>query len=452
MRFVTNDRNASGARRRVLALTALTLVGAAASSARAQDASAPLTLTEALRLARAHQPALHQAQSAREAAQAQSEVSGAPLLPQVNGIATYSRATANFAAPQGSLPGSTTSAATTSADTFPYYRFGVTASQLIWDFGQTLNQWRAAQVVADAQTQSFRVAEVQVALNVRVAFFSARAAKDLVAVAKETLANQEKHLRQIEGFVQLGSRPEIDVSQARADRANARVQLINAENTYDVTRAQLNLAMGVERAVDYPLSDDILGAVDAEQGGVDALVDEAGKTRPELANLRLLAVGRELSLKAAHDAHYPSLGFSTGLTDNGSALDRLTWNWSGALTLSVPIFQGGSVTSQVKVATALLAGARAQVDASRQQIRLELEQARLGIRAAQALGAASEDALTNARDRLRLAEGRYQAGVGNIIELGDAQLAQTAAAAQRVQADYQLFTARAQLLKALGRD
>jgi len=92
------------------------------------------------------------------------------------------------------------------------------------------------------------------------------------------------------------------------------------------------------------------------------------------------------------------------------------------------------------------------VDASRQQIRLELEQARLGIRAAQALGAASEDALINARDRLRLAEGRYQAGVGNIIELGDAQLAQTAAAAQRVQADYQLFTARAQLLKALGRD
>ncbi|HEX2660527.1 MAG TPA: TolC family protein, partial [Polyangia bacterium] len=90
--------------------------------------------------------------------------------------------------------------------------------------------------------------------------------------------------------------------------------------------------------------------------------------------------------------------------------------------------------------------------AQRQQIRLEIEQARLGIRAAQALGAASEDALVNARDRLRLAEGRYQAGVGNIIELGDAQLAQTAAAAQRVQADYQLFTARAQLLKALGRD
>jgi outer membrane protein len=446
MRFATSDKLAFGAGRRVLVMVAL--AGAVASSARAQESSAPLTLVEALRLARAHQPALHQAESALAAAQGQSEVSRAPLLPQVNGSASYSRATAA----QGPLPGSTTGSITGSLDTFPYYRFGVTASQLVWDFGRTLNQWRAAKVVADAQAQSVRAAELQVELNVRVAFFSARAAKDLVAVAKDTLANQEKHLRQIEGFVQLGSRPEIDVSQARADRANARVQLINAENNYDVARAQLNLAMGVERPVDYGLSDDTLGAVDAEQTAVNALVDEAGKTRPELANLRLLAIGRELSLKAARDAHYPSLGFATGLNETGPGLDRLTWVWTGALTLSVPIFQGGGISAQVRVATALLAGAQAQVDATRQQIRLEIEQARLGIRAAQALGAASEDALTNAQDRLRLAEGRYQAGVGNIIELGDAQLAQTAAAAQRVQADYQLFTARAQLLKALGRD
>ncbi|MGZ3425302.1 MAG: TolC family protein, partial [Polyangia bacterium] len=52
---------------------------------------------------------------------------------------------------------------------------------------------------------------------------------------------------------------------------------------------------------------------------------------------------------------------------------------------------------------------------------------------------------------LRLAEGRYQAGVGSIIELGDAQVAATTAAAQKVQADYNVSTARAQLLNALGR-
>jgi len=64
---------------------------------------------------------------------------------------------------------------------------------------------------------------------------------------------------------------------------------------------------------------------------------------------------------------------------------------------------------------------------------------------------AADEAVTNAKERLRLAEGRYQAGVGSIIELGDAQVAATTAQAQKVQADYNVSTARAQLLNALGR-
>jgi len=80
---------------------------------------------------------------------------------------------------------------------------------------------------------------------------------------------------------------------------------------------------------------------------------------------------------------------------------------------------------------------------------LDLEQARLAVRSAGERGGHHE-AVVNAREQLRLAEGRYQAGVGNMIELGDAQVAMTTAAAQEVQAHFGLATARAQLLLALG--
>jgi outer membrane protein len=63
----------------------------------------------------------------------------------------------------------------------------------------------------------------------------------------------------------------------------------------------------------------------------------------------------------------------------------------------------------------------------------------------------AKEVATNARERLRLAEARYQAGAGSIIELQDAQVAATTAAGQVVQADFQLSLARAQLLKAVGR-
>jgi outer membrane protein len=93
---------------------------------------------------------------------------------------------------------------------------------------------------------------------------------------------------------------------------------------------------------------------------------------------------------------------------------------------------------------------RAQRDALRQQVRLEVERAQLAVHAARESVTAADEAQTNARERLRLAEGRYRAGVGNIIELSDAQLSATNAAVQRVQAAYNLATARTELARSLG--
>ncbi|HMI91925.1 MAG TPA: TolC family protein, partial [Polyangiales bacterium] len=92
----------------------------------------------------------------------------------------------------------------------------------------------------------------------------------------------------------------------------------------------------------------------------------------------------------------------------------------------------------------------ADVDAQRQRIRFEVEQARLAVRAAKATLEASDEAVVSARERLRLAEGRYAAGAGSALELSDAQLALANALAQRVRADYTLASARASLLLALG--
>jgi outer membrane protein len=79
-----------------------------------------------------------------------------------------------------------------------------------------------------------------------------------------------------------------------------------------------------------------------------------------------------------------------------------------------------------------------------------VEQAQLALRGARAVVVAAEEALENARVRLRLAERRYQTGVGSVIELGDAQVALTNAAAQEVVARSNVEIARALLIKAIG--
>jgi outer membrane protein len=171
-----------------------------------------------------------------------------------------------------------------------------------------------------------------------------------------------------------------------------------------------------------------------------------------MANLRLNLKSQELGLSSAHDMNWPALSLSGTAYESGKYLDSMAWNFSGTVQLSVPLLQGGAIKAQIKEAQGQVQQAQAQLETERQQVRLDVEQARLGIRAAKGAIASAEDALVNTQDRLRLAEGRYATGVGSIIELGDAQLALTNAAAQKVQAEYQLSTARAQLLKALGRN
>lgn len=420
--------------------------------ASAPDASPRLlTLDEALATARAKQPQVRQSQAAVEAALARQDQARAPLLPQLGGNASYSRATANFTARPGSLPGQVSSSSGGSWDTFSYYNFGLSASQLLYDFGQARNRWRSAQAGTLAQQDNGRATLNLVLFGVRTAFFQARAAKGFVAVAADTLANQERHLKQIETFVEVGTKPEIDLAQARTDRANAQVQRITAENDYAAARALLNQAMGVEGPTDFDVADEAMGSLDGEDGATDTLLTEALDARPELAALESEVRAQQLTVRALRGAFGPSAYASTGFTDAGEHFSNLAWNWNVAVSVSVPIFQGGQTKAQVREAEANLAAIRAQSDALRQQVRLEVEQARLAVRAAKATLDASAEALVNARERLKLAEGRYETGVGNVIELGDAQVALTGAAQQKVQAEYKLAQARAGLVKALAR-
>ncbi|MGE5237168.1 MAG: TolC family protein [Acidobacteriota bacterium] len=411
-----------------------------------------VTLDEALATARAHQPQLRQAAAATQAALARSDEALAPLLPQLSGNASYQRATANFTSRPGALPSQLAgSGGGESWRSFDYLDLGLNANLLLYDFGQTRNRWRASQASVASQRDSERTTLEGVLYAVRTAFFQARAARGLVVVATDTLANQQRHLEQTEGFVEVGTQAPIALAQAKTDVANARVQLITAENGYDTARAQLNQAMGVERPTDYDVADESQPPVDGEDGTTDALLAEAIASRPELAALAQEIHAQELTVRALRGALGPSLVASTGFTDAGPHAGSLTWNWSGALGLSVPIFSGGQTRAQMREAEATLASIEAQADTERQQVRFEIEQARLAVRAAKASLEASGDALSNAQAQLQLAEGRYQTGIGSIIELGDSQVALTAAAQQKVQAEYNLAQARAALLKALGR-
>ncbi len=370
-------------------------------------------------------------------------------MPQVTATASYERTTGNFTPRPGAF-GFRIPTTPQSFATFDFFNFGITATQLIYDFGQTSGKWSAAEATVDSLRAAERTTEYQVRLNVYTAFFQARAQQALVMVAAETLTNQQHHLVQIQGFVRAGTAPEIDLAQGQANLANARVQYINALNAYETSKAQLNQAMGVAADTDYEVADQGYAPVEGEDQSTDTLTSRALLTRPEIANLLKQREADQRTLRAIQGAYGPSLSASTGASEAGTKLSGLVGNWSATVTLTWPLLQGGLTNGQVHEARANLEAIDAQLDVQKLQIRLQVDQARLAVRAAKTSIAAARDAQTNAREQLRLAEGRYAAGVGNIIELSDAQVGLTNASAQIVQAEFNLASARAQLVTALG--
>jgi len=411
-----------------------------------------LTLEEALRIGRTRQPALRQARAASEAARARVDQSFSSLLPQITGNGQYQRY-ATSAAAAGSAAAGSGGSALVGRTTSPQdlFSFGVNGRLLLYDFGQTTGHWRAAEASSSAQEQFERGTSQSVALNIRNAYFNAVASKALVSVARDTLANEQKHLEQIRGFVEVGTRPRIDLVSEQANYANSRVRLIQSENGYATARVQVEQAIGATDLGPWQVAETALPPVQGEESAPQVLLEEAIRARPDIAALEQQVRAQELTVRSLQGGYGPSLSLSGGVSESGPATSDLGPAWNATLSLSWPLYQGGLTRAQVREASANQSALEAQVEQLRQQVRLEVEQARLGVVAAVATLDAARDASLAARERLTLAEGRYQTGVGSVLELSDAQLALTTALGQQVQSEFQLATARSQLLRALGR-
>ncbi len=450
-------RRAHAVTARLTLLTLGVLGGAAPAGARV------LTLTDAVQNAIDHQPQIRLVHANTDAAKARANEARAPILPQLVGTATYLRETANYAPRPGAIPttvcaaGSTTCTSTMSSgvsysDTnYNYFNFGLTLSQYVWDFGLTTNRWKASKEIAVSTADTEAYVRIQILLNVRVAYFAARADAELLGVAQETLNNQSSHLKQIDAQVQVGTRPQIDYIQAKASVANARYQLISSQNVLANAKVALNQAMGIEGPVDYDLDLDTVAQVAGEDGELDPLVDEAAHNRQDLRSLEDQIAAQRLTLSSAKGAYGPSLSVNASLTDAGIDISKLAWNWAVGATAQWSLFSGLLTYSQVQEQRANLVAIQAQRDALHQQVYADVEQARLSVLGAKSSIQAADEALDNSKEQLRLAEQRYAQGLGNIVELSDAQLQLTSTAAQKTQAVFNLALARAQLLRALGR-
>ncbi len=397
-----------------------------------------LTLEECIAIALDAQPRVLATLADYAAARYRVNQALAPLLPQLSG---------SVGATRSELWGSTRGVATLQSkqltDTFLAQ---VQLSQVLFDFGKTLAATEAARKLAEVAVEDVELQRQLISLTVKEAYTNTLFSQRLIRVQEQAQERAELNLRSAKGFFDVGTRPKSDVARAEVDVANAKLDLIRAKNALRTAIVALNIAMAINVDTPTQIVDNLVYqplTLDRPQLRSDSL-----RQRPEYRQAKLRAAAAEATERQTFRNFFPDV---SGNGSYGGSQPQLNENWSLGLSLSWSLFDGGGRIARYQEAKANLEGARARVKSTELDIVQNVEQAEIAVEEAQERILAAQTLVASAQENFRLAQGRFDAGVGTILELTDAQLALTQAQNTESQAlaDYRIALAR--LDRAVGR-
>jgi outer membrane protein TolC len=159
-------------------------------------------------------------------------------------------------------------------------------------------------------------------------------------------------------------------------------------------------------------------------------------------------------IAVARRQHLPDIIFDGNYRRSNTSLLESTFPLLGAwqiqLSLLIPIFDGFRTTNRVQETLHNYYVIKSQEELQRQQVALDVEQTYLRLMELQERIKANESALNAAKENLDLANGRYQVGVGSIIEATDAQTLYTDAQTTYIRTLYDYKIAEAAFIRAIG--
>lgn len=182
-------------------------------------------------------------------------------------------------------------------------------------------------------------------------------------------------------------------------------------------------------------------------------LDAAYALRPEVLNAANAVRIAERNVDLARRARRPDASL-TGqylFTPDAAGFSSNQRSWNIAAQLTIPIYQGRIVSAQVEEARAEVEAAQSTLQQVRQSVALDVRSALLDLQEAARRRQTAAANVGQAREALRIAQVRFQAGVSTSVEVTDAQFAYIQAQTNQVNAEFDYLSAEARLRRAVGR-
>jgi outer membrane protein len=429
-----------------------------------------MTIAEALEYAHLHQPSIHAALSRISERMAEATIPSGQWLPTIAVTAQVYEMTVNnttgsyLSTSYMDIPriGGTApqSQSTASLRPYPATLVGAGLLQEIFDFGRIGARRAAADELVSVEKRRAEVARLDIDFGVEEAFFSVLAAKAVVLASDEAYERARVHRDVAKRGVESGLRSPIELTRSEADLARFDVGRVKARGGLALAQSVLAAAIGapdaaVDTSGEAPQPTDMPTMAQAIQRvyARDPILAQA-LAQLRASEERTRAVGAELRPDLSLAATLT--GRAGGATPTGAAPipSGNGWvpdvpNWDVALVLSWPLFDG-TIAARRDAARASEQVRRDDVDVAREQEVGRVRQAYVQVGVARSALVALGNAVLAARANYAQADARFAAGIGNAVELADAEAVRTDAEIRRALGQFELAQSRAAFGRAIA--
>lgn len=330
------------------------------------------------------------------------------------------------------------------------YQNVVEASIPLYTGGQLENNIKGKEIGVDISDLTLENTKQQIKYDTTKGYYNILQCRNLVGVNQETVDQLQAHLDTVNAKYAAGTVAKSDVLRSQVELADAKQNLVNAENNYDLSISSLNNLIGLPIDTKINIQDEL--KYTKYDLSLAECMDLAMNNRPDGIAAAKSVEQAKTSVKVAQAGNLPQVSAYASYTIDGDDAfnnDDVEKSEVG-VKASWSIFDNNVTKSQVRQAEAALAKAQENVQYVNEGIQLEVHQAYLNLLSAEKNIQTTSVAVNQASEDYNIAQVRYTAGVGTNIDVMDAAVALTTAKTNYVQALYDYNVSKAQLDKAMG--
>lgn len=337
-----------------------------------------------------------------------------------------------------------------------YYSFGKTVSlrQPLFNLQRYFQYEQAKDLVADAQAQHQRDQQ-ELAVRVGGAYMEALLTKDQLRLVQ---AQKQQYTAMVDAARKAlaggsGTRTDIDDAQARLDMAIAAE--LEAQQNVEYTRRQLEILVNENVGPLQELHAQGLARLPAALAPLEDWLALANDKSPEVLSLVARREAAEKQIRLAQAGHAPSLDGIVQWSDSGNEnvtrLNSRFVNSAAGVQLTIPIFQGGYVNSQVRQALAEKTRAEEALEALRRDLALRVHKEYRGVTEGALKVRALEQAVRSAQELLQSTVKSRQAGVRTTLDVLNAEQQLATVSRDLMQTRYVTLVSRLRLYALTGK-